>query len=428
MTTTSPIASTSGPISQSTLSGTQPGIPTIANSGASSAADATHTIAEPAFATLLASTLSGQPGATPSVVALPAVALPGQISSAHGVRPSANGIPQPLTDTADAATPAHDPEHDPTDPNALAALPWLPFASVPTIRIADPTASASLSLPAHPQPDRSGQPAAIGAAPGDPLNPVNADPLAIRPDHGRTPSADPANPTGQPQHDPATLADPHPAPVQPTGSPHARSTDQASQPAILLASIGREGITAADHDPTRLSVSETGIEALTGHEPTQAAESSRPSTSISALHPTVARPIATDRTDQRAQDIAAQIGWQLGTRINKAEIRLSPPELGSVTIQIEQEGRQLRLDFVAASAEARSALEDTLPKLRDLLATQGHDLIRAQIGTGADPDRRPTTNPQHPTRHDTDPHPESTNPSIPQSTTRIPLGLLDEYA
>jgi len=59
-------------------------------------------------------------------------------------------------------------------------------------------------------------------------------------------------------------------------------------------------------------------------------------------------------------------------------------------VRIEMRADQASVQIVAASAETRSALEQSLPQLRDLLATQGITLGQATVNDGAaQPDARP---------------------------------------
>lgn len=136
-----------------------------------------------------------------------------------------------------------------------------------------------------------------------------------------------------------------------------------------------------------------------------------------------------NEANQRAVDISAQLTWQLGNQVNRAEIRLSPPELGSVTVNIEQDGKQLRVEFSAPLAEARQALEESLPRLRELLTAQGHDLVRAQVGGDSQSHKHSAPAPWHRGPGNTVGQEETSSTT---ETRTVALtnqrGLLDEYA
>ncbi|MGA8031951.1 MAG: flagellar hook-length control protein FliK, partial [Casimicrobiaceae bacterium] len=86
-------------------------------------------------------------------------------------------------------------------------------------------------------------------------------------------------------------------------------------------------------------------------------------------------------------------GWQdemLGklahvvlSRHERAELKLNPGELGPVAVRIEMHADQAAVTIVAASPDTRSALEQSLPQLRDLLAAQGITLGQASVQDGS---------------------------------------------
>ena len=78
------------------------------------------------------------------------------------------------------------------------------------------------------------------------------------------------------------------------------------------------------------------------------------------------------------------------TRTERAELKLHPAELGPVNVRIEMRADQASIQIVAASPETRSALEQSLPQLRDLLAGQGITLGQASVhDNAAQRDARP---------------------------------------
>jgi flagellar hook-length control protein FliK len=70
------------------------------------------------------------------------------------------------------------------------------------------------------------------------------------------------------------------------------------------------------------------------------------------------------------------------TKNERAELKLNPAELGPVNVRVELKADQVSVQIVAASPETRSALEQSLPQLRDLLASQGITLGQASVHDG----------------------------------------------
>ncbi len=67
---------------------------------------------------------------------------------------------------------------------------------------------------------------------------------------------------------------------------------------------------------------------------------------------------------ERAVMIAAQ-----NTRV--AQIQLDPPELGSLNIRVQVNQDQISLNFTSPHAHVRDAVEQSLPRLREMFAEQG---------------------------------------------------------
>lgn len=85
-----------------------------------------------------------------------------------------------------------------------------------------------------------------------------------------------------------------------------------------------------------------------------------------------------------AEAIGTRLAWLAGQRIGRADISLSPPDLGPVQIRLDLDGQQMRVEFFSTQPEVRAALEAGLPRLRDMLSGQGLHLAHAGVGSGAE--------------------------------------------
>ncbi|MDA7582232.1 flagellar hook-length control protein FliK [Luminiphilus sp.] len=63
----------------------------------------------------------------------------------------------------------------------------------------------------------------------------------------------------------------------------------------------------------------------------------------------------------------------------EARLQLSPIELGRLAITIQTEGDETRVSFVVENSQARSAVESSLPRLRDMLEQSGLSLSDAEV-------------------------------------------------
>lgn len=87
--------------------------------------------------------------------------------------------------------------------------------------------------------------------------------------------------------------------------------------------------------------------------------------------------------DPFTDGVASRMAWMAGQKIGRAEIRLSPAELGTIDIRLELDGKQVRAEFGSAHADVRAALEAGMQRLRDMLAGQGLHLAQADVGDGS---------------------------------------------
>ena len=76
-----------------------------------------------------------------------------------------------------------------------------------------------------------------------------------------------------------------------------------------------------------------------------------------------------------------------GHKIQNAEIRLTPAELGPIRVNVAVEDGATHITFNAQHATTREAIESALPRLREMLAEQGLSLGNASVNDqqGSDP-------------------------------------------
>ncbi|MDR2031557.1 MAG: flagellar hook-length control protein FliK [Azoarcus sp.] len=85
-----------------------------------------------------------------------------------------------------------------------------------------------------------------------------------------------------------------------------------------------------------------------------------------------------------AEEVGNRVMWMLGRAESRAELVLTPPHLGKVEVSINLNGDQTTAQFVASSQAARDALEQAMPRLRELLSQAGIHLGDASVGTSAE--------------------------------------------
>jgi flagellar hook-length control protein FliK len=154
---------------------------------------------------------------------------------------------------------------------------------------------------------------------------------------------------------------------------------------------------------------------------------------MTALLNTHAATIADSTPDVIVQSPVGSTEWkdEVGAHITllavngreAASLRLSPEHLGPVEVRISVDDGKASVYFGAANADTRSALEQSLPRLRELFATQG--LVLADAGVSRDAPRnqfKPTATPNG-ARSSSDAGPDASVKSV----TLARVGLIDTY-
>lgn len=137
-----------------------------------------------------------------------------------------------------------------------------------------------------------------------------------------------------------------------------------------------------------------------------------------------ARPVHTPvGTAAWSEDIGSRLTMMVEQGKHTASLRLSPEHLGPLEIQISMNDDQASVWFGAAHADTRAALENALPKLREMFASQGLSLTDAGVS------REPPRQQQNPAAQS----PSSGNFAAESgdqavAAAQVRLGLLDTYA
>ncbi|MFA7606788.1 MAG: flagellar hook-length control protein FliK [Rhodocyclaceae bacterium] len=85
-----------------------------------------------------------------------------------------------------------------------------------------------------------------------------------------------------------------------------------------------------------------------------------------------------------AEDVGTRMIWMSNRGETKAELVLTPPSLGRLGVSISVNGEQTNAHFVAATPAAREALEQALPRLREMLQQAGINLGQTDVSTSGD--------------------------------------------
>ncbi len=82
------------------------------------------------------------------------------------------------------------------------------------------------------------------------------------------------------------------------------------------------------------------------------------------------KPVNVQRPEGQ-QQLSEKVRWMINSRSSLAEIRLDPPELGSMQVRVNISGDTANVNFVVQTQHAKDALAEAENRLRDMLAEQG---------------------------------------------------------
>ncbi len=174
----------------------------------------------------------------------------------------------------------------------------------------------------------------------------------------------------------------------------------ATEPALGRAPVERTGVTAAAAAPDALKA--LADPALTAAPRGRDAAELPPMTEFKVGAP-VSAPLqqaalavaqsvngpAGDKLPARVgtpawdNQVAQKIVWMVGGAEQTASLTLNPPDLGPMQVVLSVTNEMANITFSSGQAEVRQALEDAMPKLREMMSENGIALGNATVNDGA---------------------------------------------
>lgn len=87
-------------------------------------------------------------------------------------------------------------------------------------------------------------------------------------------------------------------------------------------------------------------------------------------------------------EVGQKLTWMAGTNRQQADLVLNPPQLGRIEVTMRFEGDQLSASFTSPHAAVRETLENSLVRLREVLADAGITLADTHVGAESRHDSR----------------------------------------
>lgn len=158
--------------------------------------------------------------------------------------------------------------------------------------------------------------------------------------------------------------------------PGARSTDQPL-PGLFAKAIEQVTQSRMTDKPAAIATDALLNQAATPSAPIiqAAAQMAAP---INVPTEKLAPPVGTPAWDQA---LGHKVIWMTQGGEQTASLTMNPPDLGPLKIVINVSNDQATVNFTAAQPEVRAALENALPRLREMMGESGIQLGQANVGS-----------------------------------------------
>ena len=124
------------------------------------------------------------------------------------------------------------------------------------------------------------------------------------------------------------------------------------------------------------------------------------------------------------EGLSGRVSMMVNQRIGVATIRMNPPELGPIEVKVNLNHDQASVQFVSHAAQVRDALEQSIPRLREMLEQSGFTLVDSQVSDQS-PQQQQQEQQQARGRSEA---PVGVSDLAAQITTHEGVGLIDYYA
>lgn len=83
--------------------------------------------------------------------------------------------------------------------------------------------------------------------------------------------------------------------------------------------------------------------------------------------------------EMASEQVAERVQMMMSKNLKNIDIRLDPPELGRMQIRMNMNGDAATVHFTVANQQARDVIEQSMPRLREMLAQQGVQLNDSSV-------------------------------------------------
>ena len=157
----------------------------------------------------------------------------------------------------------------------------------------------------------------------------------------------------------------------------ATTTDTAQAMAALAAAAAAQGQAADAGGSDTGAVADVDGSAFVLPTLPQAPVRAHDSTAVFSASPTPTPDLQGDGFDDA---VSTRVAWLADQKIGHAHIKVSPDDLGPIEVQLKLDGDKIQANFSSAHADVRQALEQSIPRLREMLGQHGFQLTHSDVG------------------------------------------------
>ncbi|MGL0937429.1 flagellar hook-length control protein FliK [Vibrio vulnificus] len=161
----------------------------------------------------------------------------------------------------------------------------------------------------------------------------------------------------------------------PTAFNPAASPDVAkSQVQSMQAALAAAGLASVKGSSKQTSTETQGAQPTTSLYSAQTVTGQTRAENIAAQQPPM--PLTRELANEQ---VAEKVQMMMSKNLKQLDIRLDPPELGRMQIRMTMNNDIANVHFTVTNPQARDIIEQTLPRLREMLAQQGMQLADSSV-------------------------------------------------
>lgn len=154
----------------------------------------------------------------------------------------------------------------------------------------------------------------------------------------------------------------------------------AQDQALLKAALGAKTAGTVGQLAKGSESGQAGQESSFAQQLSQAAglQTANGATQIRAEQAAAQAPLQLNR-EMAGEQVAERVQMMMSKNLKNIDIRLDPPELGRMQIRMNMNGDGTTVHFTVANQQARDVIEQSMPRLREMLAQQGVQLNESSV-------------------------------------------------